>query len=677
MADIQADIAGASQDLQTIEDFVNLPAGNDVRPRLLPSVNVGTLAGTRQAIFEAGGLPATPFKRYYEMNTSSLEDGSYAVVTDSDDASSNGLYYKEAGMWTRSAFNDFFDRKSTDYHLSFFKPNSINFDFNNNKIVVANDIWIPTAHGRILVAPTTINLDPARLKTPDRVLLVNRSTSKIITAEATGVFKTPANHVVIGGYNELRLNTWGLENVLVNGKKQKFEELSADYIPNYHIAFFKEGALDIDLQGDKIKLTGGLWIPLKDRRVYITDQTVQLDPNRIKLSGFYIMLLVNLTNNTLTIAEGNSQYKTPDNHIIIGAYLETTGNVWGLQGVLVNGKPVSGKDNKRIVPYPFDADKYPAINVTDSFYTGEGVVDMSDINSTVVYGWYDALVAEYPEYVTKVNKGFDASGVIPIYEYIFKPMSLELSAGKGADTPRVMVIALHNEQINFVYPYIGMREICKTWRTNESLEGLRWGAEIRVIPCLNPWGLDNKSRTNSNGVDINRNFPHWFRVVTEPPTNASGATALSESEAQIGYAEMLAYKPHIMIDCHSYGTVKDNGQAVWLEALSEADRIICNNVAKRTYLDMYKQYGDWMVAYKDWTLLMDTVPNNGTAGNARHYLGMLGGNLEIAWNMRNNNEAYKKGGTIAVNYTANVFLCFMQECLKFADKYGVELKQIN
>ena len=103
MAEINTVIAEASQDLQTIEDFVNLPADSEVYPRLLPSVNVGTLAGTRQAIFEAGGLPATPFATKALMTASALVDGDYAMVT--DDADNNGLYVKTEGVWSKSAYD--------------------------------------------------------------------------------------------------------------------------------------------------------------------------------------------------------------------------------------------------------------------------------------------------------------------------------------------------------------------------------------------------------------------------------------------------------------------------------------------------------------------------------------------------------------------------------------------
>lgn len=98
-------IAKGSQDFKTIEDFVNLPAGSDVRPRLLPSVNVGTLSGARDAIFEAGGLPAKPFPTLAKMQTdgATLLDGALAFVH--DDTINNGLYVKTAGSWVKSEYD--------------------------------------------------------------------------------------------------------------------------------------------------------------------------------------------------------------------------------------------------------------------------------------------------------------------------------------------------------------------------------------------------------------------------------------------------------------------------------------------------------------------------------------------------------------------------------------------
>lgn len=105
MDSIQTTIENATLDLKTIENFVNLPEGSDVRPRLLPSVDVGTLAGIRQAIFETGGLPATPFATKAAMSSSSLIDDSYAMVTDDSIAANNGLYQKRTGVWVKSSYD--------------------------------------------------------------------------------------------------------------------------------------------------------------------------------------------------------------------------------------------------------------------------------------------------------------------------------------------------------------------------------------------------------------------------------------------------------------------------------------------------------------------------------------------------------------------------------------------
>lgn len=112
MDSIQTIIENATLDLKTIENFVNLPEGSDVRPRLLPSVDVGTLAGIRQAIFETGGLPATPFATKSSMSSSALLDNAYAMVTDDATAANNGLYQKKAGVWVKSAYDPLAQSKS-------------------------------------------------------------------------------------------------------------------------------------------------------------------------------------------------------------------------------------------------------------------------------------------------------------------------------------------------------------------------------------------------------------------------------------------------------------------------------------------------------------------------------------------------------------------------------------
>lgn len=147
MAEINTVIAEASQDLQTIEDFVNLPADSEVYPRLLPSVNVGTLAGARQAIFEAGGLPAKPFATKALMTASALVDGDYAQVT--DDTVNNGLYLKTAGAWVKSAYSPI-NKDYTDNN-PLFKPKILTGSDNLNAIYESG-IYQKASSGDILLS---------------------------------------------------------------------------------------------------------------------------------------------------------------------------------------------------------------------------------------------------------------------------------------------------------------------------------------------------------------------------------------------------------------------------------------------------------------------------------------------------------------------------------------------
>lgn len=156
MAEINNVIAEASQDLQTIEDFVNLPADSEVYPRLLPSVNVGTLAGARQAIFEAGGLPATPFATKALMTASALVDGKYAQVT--DDTVNNGLYVKTAGVWVKSNYDPLTRAKTytdTSFSEIVFKDgwSPVTYETFNDFIIdsaPANPMFKPFAGGQYI-----------------------------------------------------------------------------------------------------------------------------------------------------------------------------------------------------------------------------------------------------------------------------------------------------------------------------------------------------------------------------------------------------------------------------------------------------------------------------------------------------------------------------------------------
>src|SRR5699024_5596173 len=66
----------------------------------------------------------------------------------------------------------------------------------------------------------------------------------------------------------------------------------------------------------------------------------------------------------------------------------------------------------------------------------------------------------------------------------------------------------------------------------ENIEDVKYNVHLKVIPLANPWGFDNKERTNSRGVDLNRNFD-WHWVEGSVGDNYGGTNAFSENESKI------------------------------------------------------------------------------------------------------------------------------------------------
>ena len=57
--------------------------------------------------------------------------------------------------------------------------------------------------------------------------------------------------------------------------------------------------------------------------------------------------------------------------------------------------------------------------------------------------------------------------------------------------------------------------------------------KLMFVPCVNPDGVKAKTRVNSNGVDINRNFNENWQLEGDGTAYYSGPSAASENETQI------------------------------------------------------------------------------------------------------------------------------------------------
>ncbi len=83
----------------------------------------------------------------------------------------------------------------------------------------------------------------------------------------------------------------------------------------------------------------------------------------------------------------------------------------------------------------------------------------------------------------------------------------------------------------------------------------------RVVPMLNPDGLYLKTRMNSHGVDLNRNFPtrdwseeaqvYWKKEGKGDPRRFPGDKANSEAETRCAIAQIKDFKPDFIVSVHT------------------------------------------------------------------------------------------------------------------------------
>ncbi len=99
---------------------------------------------------------------------------------------------------------------------------------------------------------------------------------------------------------------------------------------------------------------------------------------------------------------------------------------------------------------------------------------------------------------------------------------------------------------------------------------------LLFIPCLNPDGMRAGIRTNSNGVDLNRNFPtlNWGKnegenadCDVETSDYFGGKSPASEIETKFVIEVIEEYKPDIVLTLHApYKVVNYDGPAAEIAA---------------------------------------------------------------------------------------------------------------
>jgi len=84
------------------------------------------------------------------------------------------------------------------------------------------------------------------------------------------------------------------------------------------------------------------------------------------------------------------------------------------------------------------------------------------------------------------------------------------------------------------------------------------GADLWIVPDLNPDGVAEDARQNADRVDLNRNFPWQWQPLGPPGTTFyAGRRALSEPESRMVERLVLRVRPQISIWFHQHLDVVD------------------------------------------------------------------------------------------------------------------------
>lgn len=195
--------------------------------------------------------------------------------------------------------------------------------------------------------------------------------------------------------------------------------------------------------------------------------------------------------------------------------------------------------------------EFITIQAKDAWGEADDDFNTEEPDYNQVIAKYDELVALAPNYVSKRTLGLDSSGTYTLYAYSFADTPVNVVGGVASKKPKITItVGVHgggqdetetrDSSLDGLIPTTGdypthvfsayyfFENIVKNWKSNPALEYLRHYVDFEIIPVVNPWGFENKSRYNSNWVDLNRNTPYQFTQ-----GQGTGDAPLDQAETEI------------------------------------------------------------------------------------------------------------------------------------------------
>lgn len=121
---------------------------------------------------------------------------------------------------------------------------------------------------------------------------------------------------------------------------------------------------------------------------------------------------------------------------------------------------------------------------------------------------------------------------------------------------------------------------------------IKQNTKLLFIPCLNKYGFEHNVRTNSNRVDLNRNFPTMNWNLSYKDNFYSGSSPGSEEETKFLIRLIEQVKPKLILTLHApYKIVNYDGPAEYIS--EKISKIIGYPVEKSIGYPTPGSFGTW------------------------------------------------------------------------------------
>ncbi|WP_312310932.1 M14 family zinc carboxypeptidase [Empedobacter brevis] len=451
--------------------------------------------------------------------------------------------------------------------------NGLNFDTVANKISISSTNVVLYSNKRILLTPQVQEIE---LATSGIYCLYVTQEGLLGSILQSSIANIPFGSVLIGSYfrtSSTGLLIQGVDNYSLNGINQQYLKKGVGKLIS--------NSNSININGQKLEIKGQTMLVVGRTRYNVSAQTIDFSSFP---SVFYFVPSTGLIGTAQSGA-----ITMPADAIIFGGHMGAIRGrrfeIWGIEDYSVKGfdkKTWQYKLVQKKLLTDFDPTSY--------YYKSETTLSMTDTDAQPLIGSdpnimrdrYTALLNAHPTLISK-----EVIATIPttignrfIEVYTFTPPTVSTATrpdgGKIViEQPHIFInCSIHgSEKTASIACYQFLEDILNKWQTNKVLEWFRFNIKLSIIPTANPQGWVNGARPNSNGVDLNRNFPYLHIPNQNAGTEQwSGLSPLDQPESLAINTWVENNKESLLlgVDFHNFfGTVDSEPNLLWTEGVNQ------------------------------------------------------------------------------------------------------------